>query len=136
MAVVEELLRVESDGTISFGNYEKAEKQKLEDYEYNGDLYKVKSYHTMTKLERNGLFVYESVPGTSVFYFKETPDGMEFTVSGNEDGQITLGLYEDTEYEVFENGKSRGKMKTNLGGKLSIGIELENVEEVHIKVVH
>ena len=61
---------------------------------------------------------------------------MEFTVSGNEDGQITLGLYEDTEYEVFENGKSRGKMKTNLGGKLSIGIELENVEEVHIKVVH
>ena len=70
MPVVEELLRVESDGTISFGNYEKAEKQKLEDYEYNGDLYKVKSYHTMTKLERNGLFVYESVPGTSVFYFK------------------------------------------------------------------
>ena len=115
MAVVEELLREESDGTISFGNHELAEKKKL---------------------DRNGLFVYESVPGTSVFYFKETTDSVEFTVSGNEDAQITLGLCEDTEYEVFEDGKSRGKMKTNLGGKLNISVELENAEEVHIKVIH
>ncbi len=67
MAVVEELLREESDGTISFGNHELAEKKKLEDFEHEGDLYKVKTFQTMTKLERNGLFVYESVPGTSVF---------------------------------------------------------------------
>ena len=113
MAVVEELLREESDGTISFGNHELAEKKKLEDFEYEGDLYKVKTFQTMTKLERNG-----------------------FTVSGNEDAQITLGLCEDTEYEVFEDGKSRGKMKTNLGGKLNISVELENAEEVHIKVIH
>ena len=32
MAVVEELLREESDGTISFGNHELAEKKKLEDF--------------------------------------------------------------------------------------------------------
>ncbi len=32
--------------------------------------------------------------------------------------------------------KSRGKMKTNLGGKLNISVELENAEEVHIKVIH
>ena len=136
MAVVEELLREESDGTISFGNHELAEKKKLEDFEHEGDLYKVKTFQTMTKLERNGLFVYESVPGTSVCYFKETTDSVEFTVSGNEDAQITLGLCEDTEYEVFEDGKSIGKMKTNLGGKLNISVELENAEEVHIKVIH
>lgn len=135
MAVVEELLRKESDGTISFGNHELADKRKLEDFPFEGDLYKVKTYQTMTKLERNGLFVYESVPGTSVFYFKETADGAEFTVAGNGDAQITLGLCEDTEYEVFENGKSRGKMKTNLGGKLNISVELENTKEVHIKVM-
>ena len=61
---------------------------------------------------------------------------MNLLVSGNEDAQITLGLCEDTEYEVFEDGKSRGKMKTNLGGKLNISVELENAEEVHIKVIH
>lgn len=135
MAVVEELLRKETDGTISFGNHLLTDKEKLDNFEFGGNLYKVKTYQTMTKLERNGLFVYESVPGTSVFHFNETFDGVDFTVSGAEDAQITLGLCEDTEYEVFENGKSAGKMKTNLGGKLNISVELEGTQEVHIKVV-
>ena len=38
MAVVEQLLRSESDGTISFGNHKLAEKAKLEDFEHAGDL--------------------------------------------------------------------------------------------------
>ena len=66
MAVVEELLRSESNGTISFGNHQLAQKAKKEDYEHEGDMYKVKTFHAMTKLEKNGLFLYESVPGTSV----------------------------------------------------------------------
>ena len=78
MAVVEQLLRSESDGTISFGNHKLAEKAKLEDFEHAGDLYKVKTYKTMTKLEKNGLFVYESVPGTSVTHFRETVEGVSF----------------------------------------------------------
>ena len=124
MAVVEELLREESDGTISFGNHELAEKKKLEDFEYEGDLYKVKTFQTMTKLERNGLFVYESVPGTSVFYFKETTDSVEFTVSGNEDAQITLGLEEGTSYDIRINDKDAGTMATNMGGKLFFQLNL------------
>lgn len=135
MAAVDELIRKESDDTISFGNHTLSEKKKLEDFEFDGNLYKVKTFQTMTKLERNGLFVYESVPGTSVFHFNETFEGVDFIVSGSEDAQITLGLCEDTEYEVFRNGRSIGKMKTNLGGKLNISVELEGTEEVHIKVV-
>ena len=50
MAVVEELLRSEADGTISFGNHMLEGKAKLEDFEHCGDLYKVKTYKTMTKL--------------------------------------------------------------------------------------
>ena len=61
MAVVEELLRSESNGNISFGNHDLAAKAKLEDYEHAGDLYKVKTFQAMTKLEKNGLFLYESV---------------------------------------------------------------------------
>ena len=60
MAVVKELIREESDGSISFGNYTLAQKAKLEDFEHAGDLYKVKTFSTMTKLEKNGLFLYES----------------------------------------------------------------------------
>ena len=66
MAVVEEILRSEADGSISFGNHKLAKKAKVEDYEHAGDLLKVKTYNEMTKLEKNGMFLYESVPGTSV----------------------------------------------------------------------
>ena len=38
MAVVEELIRTEADGGISFGNYELDTKTKVSDFEYEGDL--------------------------------------------------------------------------------------------------
>ncbi len=135
MAVVKEILRKEEGGMISFGNHELEEKAKLTDFECNGDLYKVKTYKTMTKLEKNGMFVYESVPGTSVLHFAETQDGIRFLAKGDEDAQITVGLEEDTEYEVFVNNKSVGKMKTNLGGKLNVSVELAGAGEVEVKIV-
>ena len=135
MAVVEQLLRAESDGTISFGNHKLAAKAKLEDFPHAGDLYKVKTYQTMTKLEKNGRFVYESVPGTSVLNFQENSDGVSFVVEGDEDAQITVGLEDDTEYEVFINDESVGKMKTNLGGKLNMSVELAGAGEVKVKII-
>lgn len=120
MAVVEELLRREADGSISFGNHRLEAKAKVEDFEHRGDLYKVKTFKTMTKLERNGMFVYESVPGTSVLNFEETEEGVRFLVEGSEDAQITIQLAESSEYEVFVAGESIGTMKTNLAGKLNI----------------
>ena len=106
MAIVEELIRKEEGGAISFGNHKLESKAKLDDFEYNGDLYKVKTYKTMTKLERNGMFVYESVPGTSVVGFMEDEAGICFTVEGDEDAQITIGLAEEKEFEVFVGGKN------------------------------
>ncbi len=135
MAVVEELLRSESDGTISFGNHTLASKAKVEDFKHAGDLLKVKTYKDITKLEKNGLFLYESVPGTSVLQFRETEAGVEFVVEGDNDAQITVGLNDDTEYEVFLADKSMGTMKTGLGGKLSLSVELEGAGEVPIKIV-
>ncbi len=85
MPIVNELIRKEEDGTISFGNYSLDKKSKVEDYEHNGDLYKVKTFKEITKLERNGMFVYESVPGTAVWNLKVTDKGMEFFVEGTED---------------------------------------------------
>ena len=95
---------------------------------------KVKTYHEITKLEKNGMFLYESVPGTSVLQFVERADGVEFIVEGDEDAQITIGLNDDTEYEVFVDGRSVGAMKTGLGGKLSLSVELEVAGEVPVKI--
>lgn len=135
MAVVKELLRGEADGSVSFGNHTLAQKAKVEDFKHAGDLLKVKTFKEITKLERNGMFVYESVPGTSVLNFTEDEKGVSFVVEGDEDAQITVGLMDETEYEVFVDGNSIGKMKTNLGGKLSLGVELEASGEVPVKIV-
>ena len=135
MAAVKELLRSEADGGISFGDYELAAKTKLKDFNHQGDLYKVKTFREITKLERNDLFVYESVPGTAVEHFRATAEQVEFQVSGPEDAQITLGLEEDTEYEITVDGADAGRIKTNRGGKLMLSVELGGRDSASVKVV-
>ena len=135
MAVVKELIRTEENGGISFGNYELPAKSKVSDFPYQGDVYKVKTFKEITKLERNGMFVYESVPGSAVENFKETDREVEFEVSAPEDVQFTLELEPDSEYEVFIDEASAGKMTTNLSGKLSVSIELNANESAAVKVV-
>ena len=134
MSTVKELIRVQDDA-ISFGDYERTEKAKLSDFPFKGDLYKVKTYSEITKLERNGLFVYESVPGTSVFDLRQDDRTLAFTVSGPEDAQITVGLEPETAYQVFLNSDSSGEIRTNLGGKLSFSVELgNNQEQVAVRI--
>ncbi len=134
MAVVKELIRNEKDGSLSFGDYTLNEKTKLSDFEHSGDLYKIKTYNEITKLEKNGLFVYESVPGTAVHNFNATDSTISFKVEGSEDAQITLELEADTTYSIVVNGENTGSMKTNLGGKLMFSVELDkdNLSEVEI----
>ena len=134
MSVIKELIRTEEDGTISFGNYELDTKSKLSDFEHDGDMYKVKTYNEITKLERNGMFVYESVPGTTVLNLNVEADGMSFKVEGPKDAQITVELEEETGYQVFVDDKEVGEMKTNLGGKLVLSVELDSTDSAAIRI--
>lgn len=135
MAGVKELIRTEGNGSISFGDYELDKKSKVSDFDHQGDMYKVKTFKEITKLERNGVFVYESVPGTAVFELEQTDGAMSFRVEGYGDSQITVELEESMDYEIFINQESIGKMKTNLGGKLSFSAELGNGAIAHVKIV-
>lgn len=135
MAAVKELIRTEENGTISFGDYELAQKSKLSDYKFQGDLYKVKTFREITKLERNGMFVYESVPGTAVENLTQDGVSMHFWVEGPEDAQVTVEMEADSEYEIFLDDVSTGTMKTNLGGKLSFSVELGGQKTVEVKIV-
>ena len=133
MAVINELIRAEADGTISFGDYTLGEKAKLDNFAHNGGSYKVKTYKDITKLECNDVFVYESVPGTAVSNFAKVEGKVSFVVEGAEDAQITLELEAESEYEVTINGESTGTAKTNLGGKLSFSVNLETEATVVIE---
>ena len=134
MAVVNELIRSEANGSISFGNYELSAKTKLSDFEHEGNLYKVKTFNEITKLERNGMFVYESVPGTAVEGFAASENGVSFVVYGTGDVQITVGLEESTEYKVLVDGAPSDQLKTNLGGKLSMSLDLAGKDGVKVTI--
>jgi len=135
MPVVETLICSENDGSISFGNYKLAAKSKRADFEHDGDLYKIKTFYEITKLERNGSFVYESVPGTAVGHFTVANDGVAFEVEGDKDAQITVQLEDDTDYEVYVDGAAVGSMMTNMSGKLSVSVELNEGRPVAVKAV-
>ncbi|MBQ2287277.1 MAG: endosialidase [Lachnospiraceae bacterium] len=125
MAVISELIRTESDGTLSFGDYTLAQKSKVSGYEFEGDSYKVKTFKEITKLEKNESFVYESVPGTAVHHLKVSDQMVEFQVEGEDHAQVTLELEAESEYEVIINEIPAGSMKTNLGGKLVISVDFD-----------
>ncbi|MCI5883629.1 MAG: endosialidase [Eubacterium sp.] len=135
MSVVEELIRKEDNGSLSFGNYLLDTKTKKADFEYQGDLYKVKTFKEITKLEKNGLFVYESVPGSAVTDFKNDGEEISFTVEAAGDLGFTLELEPSQEYKVLLEGVELGKMKTNLGGKLNVSIELDEGKKAAVKVI-
>lgn len=134
MSVIQELIQTEENNTLSFGNYELATKTKKADYEFEGDLYKIKTFKDITKLEKNGLFVYESVPGTTVHQFAVTGRKVSFIVEAPVDAQITLELEPEKEYRVFINDTNIGKMKTNLGGKLNLSVELNEGQSASVAV--
>ena len=112
MPVVSELIRIEDDGTISFG----------------------KTFGEITKLERNGMFVYESVPGTAVNHFQAGDTSVQFSVEGEKDAQITIQLEDEREYEVYVDGVSVGGMKTNVSGKLVLSVELNPGKATAIRI--
>lgn len=134
MAVIDELIREEETGALSFGNFALATKTKKDGFQYQGDSYKIKTFREITKLERNGMFVYESVPGTAVHDFRATDKAVNFVVEGEEDSQITLELEAEKEYKIHIDKVYVGKMKTNLGGKLNLSVELEPAKMVDILV--
>ena len=135
MSAVKELIRAEVNETLSFGDYTLEQKAKLDGFEFQGNLYKVKTFSGITKLEKNGMFVYESVPGTAVENFSKAAEGLVFKVSGIKDAQITVGLEADTEYSVSVNDVCTNDIKTNLSGKLSVSVELEPDKDIDVKIV-
>ena len=130
MAVVTELFRSEDNGTLSFGDYTLAQKAKKGDIQFEGDIYKIKTFKTMTKLDKNGQLIFESVPGSAVHNFVATTDGVAFEIESSSDVQVEAGQ----EYKVFIDNTNVGMMKANLGGKLTLSVELSEGTAAAVRV--
>lgn len=123
MAIVEKLIQVETDGTISFGNYQLPKKEKAMDFEVAGNLYDLRTFNEITKLNKDGALLYESIPGTSVHGLKMTDRLVQFKVAGTAETQITMELSPNTAYNLFIEGVKLGKIQSNLAGKITFSID-------------
>ena len=127
MSVIEELIRQEKNGTISFGNYLLDSKKKVLDFEVKGDLYKVKTFQEITKLEKNGKMILEAVPGATIHNFDMTEKGVSFVVEAKEDLQLTLELEPDVEYKILVDNVNVGRINTNMTGKVNLVLKCRKI---------
>lgn len=134
MSVIEELIRLEENGSISFGNYLMETKKKVLDFEVSGDLYKVKTFREITKLEKNGKLLLEAVPGATIHNFSMDDKTIKFGLESLEDLQITMELSPEKEYKIYVDDVTVGKIKTNLAGKINFSAEMKNNDIVNVKI--
>lgn len=135
MSVIEELIRKDEEGTLSFGNFLLETKTKKSDFQYEGATYKIKTFKEITKLEKNGTLVYESVPGSVVTGFRGNSEVVEFEVEALGDISFTLEMEPSTEYKLVVDGVSAGRIPTNVGGKLNASLSLNEGVKSSVKIV-
>ncbi|MGE4213571.1 MAG: endosialidase [Anaerotignaceae bacterium] len=136
MSVIEELIRLEDDGTLSFGNYLMDSKKKVLDFEVNGDLYYVKTYNEITKVEKNSKLLLEVVPGATIHNLKMDDKNVTFSVESNVDVHVTMELEADKEYKIFVDDFNVGSVKATLAGKVNFSLDTKGgAKEVKIEKV-
>ncbi len=118
-----EIIHIEQDNTLSFGEYTTKDKKKLE-VEVGGHIYKIKTHDQLTRLEKNGNLLFEAVPGVLVKNFNLNEHELTFNAEGFSDTQITLELEPESEYKIYIDNSSIGSMKSNLSGKINFSLEL------------
>lgn len=129
MPVISEIIRVENDDTLSFGNHDTTQKQKVEDFEFNNDIYRIKTHNEITRIKRNGNMLLETVPGSTIHNFNQYEKTVTFSIEGFDNTSITLGLERDTAYRIIVNGSNLGSMKSNSSGKINFSLDLTSSKQ-------
>ncbi len=136
MSVIQEIIRIEDNQTLSFGNYLANQKQKVNNFEQGGNQYNVKTYNQATRLERNGILLFEAVPGVTIHGFSLSENLVTFAAEGIGDTSVTLELEAEQSYQISIEGVQLGSMKSNLSGKINFSMELsEKPQSVTIEKI-
>ncbi|MCI8342383.1 MAG: endosialidase [Firmicutes bacterium] len=126
MSVIEEFIRVEENGAISFGNYLTESKRKVVDFEVDGDLYYVKTYNEITRLEKNSKLLLETVPGAAIHNLVMNEKKVSFTLEGEDNIHVTMELEPEAEYRVFVDDFNVGRVSGNVSGKVDFSVDVKN----------
>jgi len=115
---------VETSGGLTFGDYTAKEKIKINDFEYMGNIYSLRSHDLVTRLEKNSEMLVETVPGATIYNFVSNEVGCSFDIAASANVQVTLGLAPEATYHLRVTGEVSEEIVSNRSGKLSFGAEL------------
>lgn len=127
MSKHDEIIKINDNNTLRFGNFEAIDKQKVADFDYNGRKLAVKTHKDITVLKADDSLVMETVPGSVVDNFNWTEEKVAFDIIGYKQTMITLGVAPDAEFKVYIDGVETETLRSKASGKISISVDIENV---------
>ncbi len=124
-----DVIKINEDQTLTFGNYEVIEKQKVADFEYKGETLAVKTHKDVTVLKSNDKLVIETVPGTVVENFNIEESDISFNITGYKQTIVTIEVEPEVEYNLYIDGVKSDILTSKPSGKVSISLDVENVKK-------
>jgi hypothetical protein len=113
-------------GALSFGNYRSRFKVKVNNYEYMGARYNLRSHDEFTRLHKNGGLLYESVPGSRVRDLVASAESVSFGVEGAGSAQIILEMEPNAKYKIFiDDVTLDSNAVSNSSGKINFSLSLD-----------
>ena len=115
---------------LCFGDYNATEKIKVNDFEHMGSTYSLRTHNQVTRLEKNGELLLETVPGARVLDFCFSEKGCSFEIESNANVQVTLGMLPEAAYDLaiaecnIKGAETHEEIEANRSGKISFGVEL------------
>ncbi len=135
MSVVKEIIKIEND-SLCFGNYLLEEKNKVDNFIFENDKYKVKTYNKITRLEKNDKLIMETIPGSTIRNFNMSEKKIYFSAEGLDDTQITFDLQVNKNYEIEIDNILIGTEKSSAFGKLCFSVNLSDTpKDIKIRLV-
>ena len=135
MSVVKEIIKL-ANNNLCFGNYLLEEKNKVDNFVFGGDKYKVKTYNKITRLEKNDKLIMETIPGSAIKNFSMNEKNIFFSAEGLDETQITFDLQANKNYEIEIDNVLIGTEKSNAFGKLSFSVSLTDTpKNIKIKLL-
>lgn len=128
---MKKLIEINEQSNLNFGDYTLSEKSK-ENIIYNEYEYKLKTFKDVTRLERDELLIYESVPGTYVENFSYKSDEISFMVSGNDTASIIIGVNQDSNFSLTIDDKFYPETVCISPGKLNINLNFNKENKVKV----
>jgi len=130
-------ITIENESTLSFGNYIVKEKIKVNDFEFKGNIYSLRSHNKVTRLEKNGELLLEAVPGAFIQNFYLDENLCSFNIEAPSSVQLTLGLLPAVNYnKIIKEDGTKIKVETSATGKLSFSVSLnDNTKKIDLEKI-